>query len=111
MTALSVLSAIVCGTSLSIAAATTFSAPMTFVWTASNGLYSQAGTCLSAAAWTMTSTPRSRRPQALAVADVADQVAHARVVVDRALQLVLLELVAAEDADRVRLVALEDARR
>ena len=45
----------------SIAAATTFSAPMTFVWTASNGLYSQAGTCLSAAAWTMTSTPRVAR--------------------------------------------------
>ena len=31
---------------------------MMFVWTASNGLYSHAGTCLSAAAWTITSTPR-----------------------------------------------------
>ena len=58
MTALSVLSAIVSGTALSIAAEMMFCAPMMFVWMASNGLYSQAGTCLSAAAWTITSTPR-----------------------------------------------------
>ena len=58
LTALSVLSAIVSGTPLSIAAEITFWAPMMLVWTASNGLYSHAGTCLSAAAWTITSTPR-----------------------------------------------------
>jgi hypothetical protein len=58
LTALSVDSAIVSGTSLSIAAVTTFWVPRMLVWTASNGLYSHAGTCLSAAAWTMTSTPR-----------------------------------------------------
>ena len=41
----------------SIAASITFFAPMMFVRTASNGLYSQAGTCLSAAACTTRSTP------------------------------------------------------
>ncbi len=35
-----------------------FSAPRTLVWTASNGLYSHAGTCLSAAAWMIRSHPR-----------------------------------------------------
>ncbi len=58
LTALSVDSASVRGTSLAMAAATTFSAPRMFVLTASNGLYSQTGTCLSAAAWMTTSTPR-----------------------------------------------------
>ena len=35
----------------------TFWAPKTFVFTASNGLYSVAGTCLRAAAWITISTP------------------------------------------------------
>ena len=34
---------------------------MIFVWIASNGLYSQAGTCFSAAACTTTVTPASAR--------------------------------------------------
>ena len=42
-----------------------FSAPMMFVLTASKGLYSQAGTCLSAAAWTTMSTPCSARKSRL----------------------------------------------
>ncbi len=61
------------GTSFSIAAVTMFSAPTMFVWTASNGLYSHAGTCLSAAAWMIRSTPRVARMSARAVADVADE--------------------------------------
>ena len=73
MTALSVLSAMVSGTWLSIAAEMTFSAPRTLVCTASNGLYSHAGTCLRAAAWTITSTPRVAMPQAVAVAHVAEE--------------------------------------
>src|SRR3989441_3198604 len=44
-------------TPASIAALMTFSAPITLVWIASNGLYSQDGICLSAAAWKTTSTP------------------------------------------------------
>src|SRR2546422_36730 len=44
-------------TPASIAALMTFSAPITLVWIASNGLYSQEGICLSAAAWNTTSTP------------------------------------------------------
>ena len=55
---------------------------MTFVCTASNGLYSHAGTCLSAAAWTITSTPRVATPQPVAVAHVAEQQPQARVVVE-----------------------------
>src|SRR5438093_3083631 len=44
-------------TPASIAALMTFSAPITLVWIASNGLYSQDGICLSAAAWNTTSMP------------------------------------------------------
>ena len=38
--------------------------PMMLVWIASNGLYSQAGTCLSAAACTTTVTPEKARSAA-----------------------------------------------
>src|SRR3989441_10790241 len=41
----------------SIAALMTFSAPITLVWIASKGLFSQEGICLSAAAWNTTSMP------------------------------------------------------
>ena len=86
-----------------------------FVCTASNGLYSQTGTCLSAAAWTIMSTPRVARTRRVAVAHVADQVAQPVVVGEAALQVPLLELVAAEDPDRPRSVllaeqALDEAR-
>ena len=81
-----------------------FSAPRMLVWTASNGLYSEAGTCFSAAAWTTTSTPRSRPFRRSTVADVAEQEAQPAVAVEAALHLRLLELVAAVDADRRRLV-------
>src|SRR5882724_7177219 len=40
-----------------MAALITFSVPITFVWIASNGLYSQKVICLSAAVWNTTSTP------------------------------------------------------
>ena len=107
MTALSVLSAIVSGTSLSIAAEITFSAPMTFVCTASNGLYSHAGTCLSAAAWTMTSTPRVaiRSRSRSRTSPISRRMRGSD---ERARELGLLELVAAERPDRLDVVALED---
>ncbi len=44
-------------TPASRAASTTFAVPMIFVLMASIGLYSQVGTCFSAAAWTTISTP------------------------------------------------------
>src|SRR2546425_789030 len=56
-TALSVLIMTTRLTPASIAALMTFSAPITLVWIASNGLYSQDGICLSAAAWNTMSTP------------------------------------------------------
>src|SRR3989442_1340198 len=56
-TALSLLIMTTRLTAASIAAVMTFSAPMTLVGIASNGLYSQDGICLSAAAWNTTSTP------------------------------------------------------
>src|SRR3989449_2877303 len=56
-TALSLLIMTTRLTAASIAALMTFSAPITLVWIASNGLYSQDGICLSAAAWNTTSTP------------------------------------------------------
>src|SRR3990172_4327974 len=56
LTALSLLSAMTRFTPQSMAASMTFLAPMTFVWIASKGLYSQTGICLSAAACTTTST-------------------------------------------------------
>src|SRR3989454_4332882 len=56
-TALSLLIMTTRLTPASIAALMTFSAPITLVWIASNGLYSQDGICLSAAAWNTTSTP------------------------------------------------------
>jgi hypothetical protein len=59
--ALSVDSASTRWTPWSIAALTMFSAPITFVLIASNGLNSAAGTCLSAAAWTTTSMPSKAR--------------------------------------------------
>ncbi len=59
--ALSVLRATTRSTSDSIAASITFCAPRTFVFTNSKGLYSAAGTCLSAAAWMTTSTPSKAR--------------------------------------------------
>ena len=43
-----------------------------FVFTASNGLYSHAGTCFIAAAWKTTSVPRSTDTTELGVPDVAD---------------------------------------
>src|SRR5438445_467490 len=49
--------AITRGTPWSIAASMTFVTPMTLVWIASKGLYSQEGICLRAAAWITTSTP------------------------------------------------------
>src|SRR5580704_6883252 len=64
LTALSVLMAITRFTPWSMAASMTFLVPITLVWMASKGLYSQNGICLSAAAWKTTSTPcmaRSRR--------------------------------------------------
>src|SRR5215470_2513900 len=57
LTALSVDSAITRLTPQSMAASITFLPPTTLVWMASNGLYSQAGICLRAAAWTTISTP------------------------------------------------------
>jgi hypothetical protein len=60
-TALSVLRAITRPTPLSRAASITLRAPITFVMMASIGLYSQAGTCLRAAAWTTRSTPSIAR--------------------------------------------------
>ncbi len=89
---------------------TTFSAPITFVCTASKGLYSHAGTCFSAAAWTITSTPRSRLRQPLETADVAEQEPNPLLALEAALQVVLLELVAAVDAYGGRLVLVEQAR-
>jgi hypothetical protein len=64
LTALSVLIPITRLTPSSMAASITFLAPSTLVWMASNGLYSQAGICLRAAAWNTMSTPcmaRTRR--------------------------------------------------
>ena len=52
LAALSVDKAITFLTFLEIDACTTFSAPITFVCIHSNGLYSAAGTCFNAAAWT-----------------------------------------------------------
>ena len=46
---------------------------MMLVWTASNGLYSHSGTCLSAAAWTIDIDAACRAQQPLAVAHVADE--------------------------------------
>src|ERR1035437_922671 len=59
--ALSVLSAMTRSTLRSRAASMTFCAPLTFVLMVSKGLYSAAGTCLSAAAWTTMSTPSNAR--------------------------------------------------
>ncbi len=59
---------------------------MMFVCTASKGLYSQAGTCFSAAAWMITSTPRVACCEALEVAHVAEQEAHALVVAEGAVR-------------------------
>ena len=53
---------------------------MTLVWMHSNGLYSAAGTCFSAAAWMTISTPRMARSSRVAVAHVADEEAHARIL-------------------------------
>ena len=79
---------------------------MTFVWTASNGLYSHAGTCLSAAAWTITSTPRvATRSRSRSRTSPSRQ--RSRRSRERLLELGLLELVAAEDADRGDVVARE----
>ncbi len=77
----------------------TFVAPTTFVLIASIGLYSQAGTCFSAAAWTTTSTPLNGALQPVAVAHVADEVAEWPPVGvgETGPHLVLLQLVAAED--------------
>ena len=51
----------------------TFCVPTTFVWVASNGLYSPDSTCLSAAQWKTMSMPSIARREPVAVADVADQ--------------------------------------
>ena len=51
----------------------TFSAPWMLVLMHSMGLYSAAGTCLSAAAWMTKSTPLIACIEALAVAHVADE--------------------------------------
>jgi hypothetical protein len=56
--ALSVDNAITFSTPAPMAAWITFSAPWMLVFTHSIGLYSAAGTCLRAAAWITTSTPR-----------------------------------------------------
>ena len=65
LTALSVESATTCDTPVSMAASTTCWAPRTLVWTASNGLYSHAGTCFMAAACTTMSAPRMARVRRL----------------------------------------------
>jgi hypothetical protein len=63
---------------------------------ASKGLYSAAGTCSSAAAWTTTSTvERARQP--LPIPNVPDEEPQPRIGADLLLELVLLEFVAAED--------------
>ena len=54
----------------------TFSAPITLVLIHSIGLYSAAGTCFSAAACTTISMPAKSAVEALAVANVADEVAQ-----------------------------------
>ena len=74
----------------------TFSAPTTFVLTASRGLYSAAGTCFSAAAWTTKSTPSKRSTEAIAVPDVTDEEADPIIRADVSRELRLLELIATE---------------
>ena len=68
----------------------TFSAPITLVLMHSNGLYSAAGTCFSAAAWTTMSTPSQRPPQPGLVAHVADEPAHHVAVLDERMALLHL---------------------
>ena len=104
LTALSVLSAITFLTPASSAASITLLLPRMLVLIASIGLYSQAGTCLSAAAWTTISTPCMARRRRSLVAHIADEVAQARVVEAADAHFMLFELVPAEDDQLGRMV-------
>ena len=99
LTALSVDSAMTRATPVSIAASTTCCAPSTFVCTASNGLYSHAGTCFMRRGVDDEIGTVHGAKQPAAVADVADEEAKVRIRRVPLLHLVLLELVAREDSD------------
>jgi hypothetical protein len=64
---------------------------------ASKGLYSQAGTCFSAAACTTTVTPANARCRRRGITHVADKVAQAGVIEAAGAHVMLLQFVAAED--------------
>ena len=74
------------------------------------GLYSAAGTCFSAAAWMTIVDAAHRLHQAVPVAHVADEVAHAAGASNSCCHLVLLQLVARVDDEALRLVPLEQRR-
>ena len=88
-------------------ASMTFCVPTTFVWVASNGLYSPDSTCLSAAQWKTVSMPsiartsRSRSRMSPMRKRTSRSVAQPLALVE------LLRLVAAEDADDLGLGAEE----
>ena len=77
---------------------------MILVWIASNGLYSQAGTCLSAAACTTTVTPGERPLQPLDIPHVSNEIPQAGMIESRCSHLMLLQLVPAEYHQPLRLV-------
>ena len=83
LTALSVLNASTRCTPWSMAASITLRPPIILVWMASNGLYSQAGTCFSAAACTTTVTPENARCKRCGIAHIADKVAQAGMIESR----------------------------
>ena len=79
----------------------------------SNGLYSAAGTCFSAAAWMTMSMPSSARRSRVLVAHVADEIAQRRILGRREVlrHLVLLQLVARIDDQPLDVgIALEHRR-
>ena len=80
---------------------------MILVWIASKGLYSQAGTCLSAAACTTTVDAGERPLQAIYVAHVSDEIAQAGMIESCRPHFMLLQLVAAEDHQSLRVIVAQ----
>ena len=95
---------IIVGTPAARQASMTFWVPVTFVWVASNGLYSPDSTCLSAAQWKTTSMPsqaRSRRSRSR-MSPIRKRTSSPTVAVAL---VELLGLVASEDAHDLRVRA------
>ena len=88
----------------------TFWVPRMLVLIASNGLYSQTGHVLQRGGVDDDVSALDGTAQAVAVADVADEEAQPRIV-ELALHLRLLELIAAEDADGRRVPLRERGAR